>query len=101
MPFTSKLCSQPLNWFNLTIILKAYSGQRMKSFHDGYAANDEFQSANSGLQRGELVRDLLRQRLQVPVVQANSLARPHLDALISDALTPVSYTHLRAHETDS
>jgi LuxR family maltose regulon positive regulatory protein len=60
----------------------------VKSFHDGYAANDEFQSANSGLQRGELVRDLLRQRLQVPVVPANSLARPHLDALIVDALTP-------------
>lgn len=59
----------------------------MKSF-DGYAANDEFQSANSGLQRGELVRDLLRQRLQAPVVPANSLARPYMDALIADALTP-------------
>ncbi|MGO1692974.1 MAG: LuxR C-terminal-related transcriptional regulator [Marinobacter sp.] len=60
----------------------------MKSFYDGYAANDEFQSANSGLQRGELVRDLLRQRLQAPTVPAHSLARPHLDALIIDALTP-------------
>ncbi|MFP3977845.1 LuxR C-terminal-related transcriptional regulator [Marinobacter sp. KMM 10035] len=60
----------------------------MKSFKDGYAANDEFQSANSGLQRGELVRDLLRQRLQAPVVPADALARPHLAALVSDALTP-------------
>lgn len=60
----------------------------MKSFQDGYAANDEFQSANSGLQRGELVRDLLKQRLQAPIVPADSLARHHLNALIADALTP-------------
>ncbi|MGO1501782.1 MAG: LuxR C-terminal-related transcriptional regulator [Marinobacter sp.] len=60
----------------------------MKSFYDGYAANDEFQSANSGLQRGELVRDLLKQRLQAPAVSTHSLARPHLDALITEALTP-------------
>ncbi len=60
----------------------------MKSFHDGYAANDEFQSANSGLQRGELVRDLLKQRLQAPIVPADSLARHHLNALIADALMP-------------
>jgi len=60
----------------------------VKSFQDSYAANDEFQSANKGLQRGELVRDLLRQRLQAPAMPAYSLARPHLDALITDALTP-------------
>lgn len=60
----------------------------MKSFNDGNAANDEFQSANSGLQRGELVRDLLRQRLQVPALPTHSLARPHLAALVADALTP-------------
>lgn len=60
----------------------------MKSFNDGYAANDEFQSANRGLQGGELVRDLLRQRLQAPVVPDHVLARPHLAALVCDALTP-------------
>ncbi|GGE57510.1 LuxR family transcriptional regulator [Streptosporangium jomthongense] len=60
----------------------------MKSFPDSYAANDEFQSANSGLQRGELVRDMLKQRLQAPTVPAHSLMRPHLAALVSDALKP-------------
>ncbi|MBU2874780.1 LuxR C-terminal-related transcriptional regulator [Marinobacter salexigens] len=60
----------------------------MKSYRDGYAANDEFQSANSGLQRGELVKDLLRQRLQAPVLPEHSLERPHLDALVKDALAP-------------
>jgi len=68
----------------------------VKSFHDGYAANDEFQSANSGLKRGELVRDLLKQRLQAPVVPAHSLVRPHLDALIAEALTPRGVTFVEA-----
>src|SRR5690554_119643 len=97
MSLTSKLCSQPLNGFNLRITLKAYPGQRLKSFNDGYAANDEFQSANSGLQRGELVRDLLRQRLQAPVVPAHSLARPNLAALVSDALTSRGVLFVDAH----
>ncbi|KAA1176378.1 helix-turn-helix transcriptional regulator [Marinobacter salinexigens] len=60
----------------------------MKPFNDGSAANDEFQSANSGLQRGELVRDLLRQRVQVPAIPADSLQRSHLDSLITEALIP-------------
>ena len=60
----------------------------MKSFSDGYAANDEFQSANSGLQRGELVRDLLRQRLQVPALPAGALKRPVLEQSIVESLTP-------------
>ncbi|MBW0146861.1 LuxR C-terminal-related transcriptional regulator [Marinobacter arenosus] len=60
----------------------------MKPFNDGCAANDEFQSANSGLQRGELVRDLLRQRLQVPVVPEGALQRPALNRIIVDALVP-------------
>ncbi|MDO6443738.1 LuxR C-terminal-related transcriptional regulator [Marinobacter sp. 2_MG-2023] len=68
----------------------------MKSFNDGCAANDEFQTANSGLQRGELVRDLLRQRLQLPVVPTHSLARPHLDALVAEALTPRGVTFVEA-----
>lgn len=60
----------------------------MKPFNDGCAANDEFQSANSGLQRGELVRDLLRQRLQVPVLPEGALRRPALDQSIAEALVP-------------
>lgn len=62
-------------------------GQCVKPFNDGCAANDEFQSANSGLQRGELVRDLLRQRIQIPPVPSDSLARPRLNGRISEALT--------------
>ena len=61
-------------------------GQCVKPFNDGCAANDEFQSANSGLQRGELVRDLLRQRMQIPVVPPDSLTRPTLDTRIVGAL---------------
>ncbi|WP_417513610.1 LuxR C-terminal-related transcriptional regulator [Marinobacter sp.] len=68
----------------------------MKSFHDGCAANDEFQTANSGLQRGELVRDLLRQRLQLPAAPSHSLARPNLDTLIAEALTPRGVTFVEA-----
>lgn len=60
----------------------------MKPFNDGSAANDEFQLANSGLQRGELVRDLLRQRLQVPVLSAQALRRPALEHSIAEALIP-------------
>ncbi|MBW7470512.1 LuxR C-terminal-related transcriptional regulator [Marinobacter sp. F4218] len=60
----------------------------MKPFSDGCAANDEFQLANSGLQRGELVRDLLRQRLQVPVLPEGALSRPALNQSIADALIP-------------
>ncbi|MBW4933825.1 LuxR C-terminal-related transcriptional regulator [Marinobacter sp. F4206] len=60
----------------------------MKPFNDGCAANDEFQSANSGLQRGELVRDLLRQRLQVPVLPEGVLKRPSVERSIAEALIP-------------
>ncbi|MEP5176723.1 hypothetical protein, partial [Marinobacter alexandrii] len=60
----------------------------MKPFNDGCAANDEFQSANSNMQRGELVRDLLRQRLQIPLLPVGSLKRPVLDQLIAEALIP-------------
>jgi LuxR family maltose regulon positive regulatory protein len=60
----------------------------VKPFNDGCAANDEFQSANSNMQRGELVRDLLRQRLQIPLLPVGSLKRPVLDQLIAEALIP-------------
>lgn len=62
------------------------TGQCVKPFNDGCAANDEFQSANSGLQRGELVRDLLRQRLTVPPVPEGALSRPALDRSIAEAV---------------
>lgn len=60
----------------------------MKAFNDGRAANDEFESAGNGLQRGELVRDLLRQRIQLPPIPEDALKRPQLDQLIGDALVP-------------
>lgn len=63
-------------------------GQCVKPFNEGRAANDEFQSANNGLQRGELVRDLLKQRMQVPDLPADALARPALDQRILGALSP-------------
>ena len=58
----------------------------MKPFNEGSAANDEFQSANGGLQRGELVRDLLSQRVQVPRIPTDGLSRPGLDRRIAEAL---------------
>jgi LuxR family maltose regulon positive regulatory protein len=71
-------------------------GQCVKPFNDGCAANDEFQSANSGLQRGELVRDLLRQRVQIPAVPPGSLARPKLDRKIAEALNSSSVLFIEA-----
>nr|WP_323133344.1 LuxR C-terminal-related transcriptional regulator [Marinobacter sp. F3R08] len=68
----------------------------MKPFNDGCAANDEYQSANSGLQRGELIRDLLRQRLQLPAVPSELLARPGLDSKLSEALTSRGVLFLEA-----
>ncbi len=58
----------------------------MKSFKEGCAANDEFQTANSSLQSGELVRDLMEHRLRVPSVPDDTLARPNLDRMICQAL---------------
>ena len=60
----------------------------MKAFNDGYAANDEFESTSNGLQRGELVRDLLRHRIQLPPIPEDSLKRPQLDQLVADAVVP-------------
>ena len=60
----------------------------MKPFSDGKAANDEFQSANNGLQRGELVRDLLRQRVRVPSLPGDALARPVVDEWLTRAISP-------------
>ena len=71
-------------------------GQCVKPFNDGCAANDEFQSANSGLQRGELIRDLLRQRVHIPPVPSDSMVRPKLDTRISEALTSRGVLFLEA-----
>lgn len=60
----------------------------MKPFSDGRAANDEFQSANQGFQRGELVRDLLKQRVQLPELSEDAIARPELDHRIVKAIQP-------------
>ncbi|HBI79557.1 MAG TPA: helix-turn-helix transcriptional regulator, partial [Marinobacter adhaerens] len=71
-------------------------GQCVKPFNDGCAANDEFQSANSGLQRGELIRDLLRQRVHIPPVPSDSMVRPKLDTRIAEALTSRGVLFLEA-----
>lgn len=72
------------------------TGQCVKPFNDGCAANDEFQSANGGLQRGELVRDLLSQRVQVPRIPSDGLQRPRLDTRIAQALIPRGVLFLEA-----
>lgn len=71
-------------------------GQWVKSFKDGRAANDEFQTANSGLQQGELIRDLMEQRLQAPGISDSHLERPELDQLIRKGLAPGSLLFLEA-----
>ena len=68
----------------------------MKSYNDGCAANDEFQTANNGLQHGELVRDLLEHRLQTPVIPPERLNRPELDQCIQAALVPGNLLFLHA-----
>lgn len=72
------------------------TGQCVKAFNDGGAANDEFQSANGGIQRGELIKDLLRQRVQIPAVPLDSLARPRLDSKITQALIANSVVFVEA-----
>ncbi len=68
----------------------------MKSFNEGNAANDEFQGANSSLQHGELVRDLLEHRLQVPAIPREQLSRPGLSAQINAGLAPRSLLMVEA-----
>nr|WP_245000389.1 LuxR C-terminal-related transcriptional regulator [Marinobacter daepoensis] len=63
-------------------------GQCVKSFKDGCAANDEFQTANTPLQSGELVRDLMEHRLRIPAVPEDLLERPELNRAILQALEP-------------
>ena len=68
----------------------------MNNYKDGSAANDEFQTASSGLPYGELVRDLLGHRLQVPTLPENSKPRPELDGLIQAGVTARSLLVLEA-----
>ena len=71
-------------------------GQSVKSLNEGCAANDEFQTANTGIQHGELVRDLLEHRLQIPAIPSDRLIRPELDQMIRDALMPGQVFFLEA-----
>ena len=71
-------------------------GQCVKSYNDGFAANDEFQSANNGLAHGELVRDLLEHRLQIPAIPDTRLIRPELDQQILAAMSPGRLLFLEA-----
>ncbi|EON93941.1 regulatory protein LuxR [Marinobacter lipolyticus SM19] len=68
----------------------------MKPFEDGSAANDEFQSVSPGTHRGELVRDLLRQRVRIPSAPSDGLKRPPLTARIQEALGAGSVLYLEA-----
>ncbi|KPQ28073.1 MAG: LuxR family transcriptional regulator, maltose regulon positive regulatory protein [Marinobacter excellens HL-55] len=68
----------------------------MKSYNDGCAANDEFQTANNGLQHGELVRNLLEHRLQMPAIPEDRLKRPELEQLILNALAPGNLLFIEA-----
>jgi LuxR family maltose regulon positive regulatory protein len=68
----------------------------VKPFDDGCAANDEFQSTLGGAHRGELIRDLLRQRVRMPEPVPNYLKRPALTEKLTTAITPGSALLLEA-----
>ncbi|MEP4574474.1 LuxR C-terminal-related transcriptional regulator [Marinobacter sp.] len=68
----------------------------MKPFDDGCAANDEFQSTLGGAHRGELIRDLLRQRVRMPEPVPNYLRRPALTEKLTATITPGSTLLLEA-----
>lgn len=72
------------------------TGQRVKPFDDGRAANDEFQSTLGGTHRGELIRDLLRQRVRMPEPVPNYLKRPALTEKLTATITPGSVLLLEA-----
>lgn len=57
------------------------TGQCVKRVEQNKAANDEFQTANSALQRGERVRELMQQRVKLPFDEKHLkglLVRPEL-----------------------
>jgi len=60
----------------------------VKPFDDGCAANDEFQSALGGAHRGELIRDLLRQRVRMPEPVPNYLRRTALTEKLTSVIRP-------------
>jgi LuxR family maltose regulon positive regulatory protein len=68
----------------------------VKPFDDGNAANDEFQSFLGGSYRGELVKDLLRQRIKVPEPVAGYLVRPELSDKIVRFVEPGKSLFLEA-----
>lgn len=68
----------------------------MKPFDDGCAANDEFQSVLGVSYRGELVKDLLRQRVRRPEAPTDDLDRPALSAKINSGIEPGKTLFLEA-----
>lgn|GEM_PF-264640 len=68
----------------------------MKPFDDGCAANDEFQSVLGSTTQGELIWDLLRQRVRTPEQPSDYLVRPGLSARLQGALAPGAILHLEA-----
>jgi len=79
---------QPVRlWFNLEIV---------NDYKKDSAANDEFQTAKGSLPQGELVRDLLGHRLQVPALAESYKPRPLLSRQINASIQPRSLLVLEA-----
>jgi len=59
----------------------------VKPHNKSQAANDEFRSGRGRLQ-GELIRNLMKQRMQPPALPDGALSRPELDQRIRNLLAP-------------
>jgi LuxR family maltose regulon positive regulatory protein len=73
------------------------TGQCVKQVEKGKAANDEFQTANSALQRGERVRELLQQRVKLPFDEKHLqclLVRPELNQVLMGSLVPAGLLNI-------
>ena len=73
------------------------TGQCVKRVEQGKAANDEFQTANSALQRGERVRELLQQRVKLPFDEKHLqglLVRPELNQALIASLVPAGLLNI-------
>lgn len=69
----------------------------MKRVEQSKAANDEFQTANSALQRGERVRELLQQRVKLPFDEKHLqglLVRPELNQTLMASVVPAGLLNI-------
>ena len=73
------------------------TGQCVKQVEQGKAANDEFQIANSALQRGERVRELLQQRVKLPFDEKHLqglLVRSELNQVLMANVVPAGLLNI-------